>query len=454
MDINYEYSNIVTTLALGGVFAYSLISLARPQHQYRAYLILLMMFTGTFYGLSEAASFTIYTRGAGVLGSPIINFYLLVIFVYMLLMPVGSTTARTKDPIMMPALIMCGYILIYISYGLLSGLSLKNILSPFGAVNVIYMFVFYYILKASFRDSKDIYLFMRIFLTVATFMALYGLVRMLFFGGDPANYYSNVQKLEAKLTYFDIMQSATFCVAGAYVFLNLRSNKLAKKNKSILLLSLYFLNIAFSFRRTAWIGTMLVLSSITMSVKGRWRVASVILIVVMTLILAVVYQARFAGKVGQQQTTLTSDITNKEGLSIKEGRFAELYYAVVTVGDNYVVGLGPWGTNKPRISAYRDVDLVHSSFVHMYIKLGLIGLGLYILLIVRYANWWLKVRKKKWSNERLRTVAEAFVLGLLFELPDIAFGTPLITFRHTQFLALFMAIPVICWRINLREESN
>lgn len=408
------------------------------------YLVVIFAFTGTTYGLLEKSS-TLYSRGMGQFGFPLIFFYLIGMYLLALVMPNRyKNYTVSREPVSLLFLLLAGYVLLYLLVGLGEGMPPANVLSHFGMVNIVGSYMLYIVIKRTMNGPKILLLFVRVVIWVAGLMAVYGLIRFVFAGGDPANFYANVQGRGVRITYFDFAQAGFFTVAAALLYLK----HLAGERMSLLdwtLLGLFLMNVVLSFRRTAWVGLALVLLWLTMSSRGGRRIYLLVIGLLVAASIGTVYQERFGMDKKGAVESFTSDLRSNQGeISIKSGRFSELYYAVKAAGDNYAFGLGPWGVNKPRIKRWHEADYVHSAIVHVYIKTGIIGTILYVALLGSYFVWWYKRRKGYWHLKRHRVIGDAFYAGFLFSLPDIVFGTPLINYRHMQFFALYLAIPILC----------
>lgn len=455
MNITYEYFAAVTAAILIFLAAGSVFLVLKPKKIILIYITPLLLFTGTMYGLSSAGSgfgdtTTLYGRGTGQLPMGFLNIYLVVLFLF------AAVTARAQsrrpisgDPIQPFLAFIAFAFLAYAAIGLVSGITFSNAISRFGMINYLNLLFLYLVIKWSITEDRDLLIFHKLFLWVCGFMAIYGLVRYLGFGGDPANYYNNFEQSGVRLSYFDIGQSALFCTAMVSVLLALKD----RQSRSIwhLMFALLFLaNILLSYRRNAWAGLMIVLVWFFLISDMKWKPLLMGIAAVGLLILFTLSQGRFDDNV-------VHDFTNRKGeVQFKKGRFSELYQAVQATSRSPLVGLGPWGVNKEfRRGEGVNASFVHSSIVHAYLKMGLIGLIPYVLMLVSFPIWWFRKRRQQWNDPRKRDLGEAFFCGFLFWLPDIFFGTPTIVFRHFQILAMLLAMPVVAFGIDrVRRETG
>jgi hypothetical protein len=457
MSITYEYSAAVTAAILIFLAAGSILLVLKPKRIVLLYITPLLLFTGTMYGLSSAGSglsattftYTLYGRGAGQLPMSFLNIYLVVLFLF------TAVTARTQfrkpmpgDPILPFLIFLALAFLAYASVGLVSGITFSNAISRFGMINFLNLLFMYLVIKWSITEERDLLIFHKLLLWACGLMAVYGLVRYLGFGGDPANYYNAFEQSGVRLSYFDIGQSALFCTAMVSVLLTLKD----RQSRSIwhLMFALLFLaNILLSYRRNAWAGLMIVLVWFFLISDMKWKPLLTGIAVVGVIIMSTLSQARFGD-------TVAHDFTNRKGeVQVKKGRFSELYQGVQATSRSPLVGLGPWGVNKGfRRGPGEDVGFVHSSIVHAYLKMGFLGLVPYVLMLVSFPIWWFRKRKQQWNDPRKRDLGEAFFCGFLFWLPDIFFGTPTIVFRHFQILAMILAIPVVAYGIDRAQGET
>lgn len=452
MSITYEYSSIFTAAFLVAMALMTAFALLKPRYLLISYLAMLLLFTGTLYG-TQNADLTIYTRGMGVLSFPLVNIFLYLLFVAVFIRCKSRSRNNLRHGMLdVLLLLMATMIFIYGLYGLATGVPLSNVVSSYGLIGVINLYALYLMTRWWIFDDRQMELFLKIFIYVTSFMALYGVVRWGLFGGDPANYYMNYGGQASRVTYFDSGQGVLFGIL--FVLLYNRSrlslDRGLKRWFYYLIMGLCLANIMLSFRRSLWLGLGLAFLWIfaTASVGRKFVVLGVALIAL--AFGSVIYKERFDTSYESRWAKgIASDITTKTGkIDLKEGRFSELYAAVSVANQYALLGLGPWGINSPRVTPSKEHDFVHSSIVHVYIKTGLVGVIAFLSVLVSYVVWWLKTRRKTWSNHYLKAVGDAFFCGFLVMLPDIVFGTPLVIFRHPQILAIVFALPYVCFRLD------
>lgn len=452
MSITYEYSSIFTAAFLVAMTLMTTFAMLKPRLLLFPYLIMLLMFTGTQYGARDV-DLTVYSRGIGVLSFPLVNIFLYVLFAAVFIRR-RISRKNNHPPAMLDTtlLLMVTIIFVYYLYGLAADISLSNMVSQYGLINIINLYALYLMMRWWISDDRQLDLFIKVFIYVTSLMALYGVLRWGLFGGDPANYYLNFGGQATRLTYFDSGQGVLFSVLFVILYnrARLSLDRGFKRWFYYFMMGLCLANIMLSFRRSLWFGLGLVFLWIfaTSNVGRKFVILGVAL---MALAFgSVIYKERFDTSYQSRWATgITSDITTKSGnIDLKEGRFSELYAAVGVANQHALLGLGPWGINSPRVTPLKEHDFVHSSIIQVYIKTGLVGVAIYVGMLISYVVWWLRVRRRKWKNHYYRLLGDAFFCGFLVELPDILFGTPLTIFRHSQIIAIIFSIPYVCLKLD------
>jgi hypothetical protein len=420
------------------------------------------LFTGTSYGLDESigAVKTLYNRGVGSLGVTFLYIYLTSLFALGFMYVTKKHLAGSKDPVLVALLITVCFVGVYGIVGMTGTITFKNALLGGSLFNNISgLLLLYLILKWTISSGPDLLTFKRMFFSLCTVMAIYGLVRFAAFGGDPANVYENHAGSTVRLTFFDIGQSTLFCITIAYIYL--RDKYLSELSCIDIIVGLLCAaNIILSFRREAWVGIFLVFLwfFLTSGIKRK-----VILAVALCLGLLVVigtYQYRFASKgTGERGPAAYADLIDVKGnLSIaKSARFGPLYKEFIFVANvSPLLGLGPWAYNKELENPFSDIKITfgHCSYLHMFIKTGWIGVALWAGMLLIYVVWWLKRRQSNWNDLRNKALAESFFCGFIFWIPDSIIACPIMVYRHLQILAMLLAIPFIAHILDKTDVES
>lgn len=217
----------------------------------------------------------IYTRGAGLFFLPFVNLALIGLFVVVSVSRYFKTVTpaphNLKHVLWAFGLIIAGNIAV----GLALGYKTTTLLGDQGLVHLANMMLVFAVVTAMFKERKDLDLFINVFLFAAVTRGLYGAVRFAAFGGDPANFYANFEKIDVKLTFFDV-NDGFIATMAAFIFgwrLTLMQNTRLTGLKA-----LYWFGVAlevfiviFSFRRTSWIGFAMAAILFAMSQPKRLR---------------------------------------------------------------------------------------------------------------------------------------------------------------------------------------
>jgi len=462
VTITYEYSNIVAIICLSLLtIATVFLFFSNWKNAFSPYLILVLLFTGTAYGVEQGRQGSellsiLYTRGNGIFYLSLMNIFLILLFI--LTFAISRTEQKTKSPINFPNIfisILCAFIIIYYMYGMAQSLDLGNIISQYGAINIINMLLLIKILSWSINKQNQLDKFLKIFLYPTVLMGIYGLIRYVLFGGDPANAYKVDEGRNVNITFFDNGQSVLFSVVFAYYYMKGKISKLTPRMFQYLIMAICLANIILSYRRNAWFGLSFVVLWLFFISNFRRKIMILSISVILLLAVSTVYSVRFNPEKNiHKKAGILSDVTSSSGeFDLSKGRFSELYFAVKKASVSPLIGLGPWGINSPRITA-RDYDFVHSSIAHIYIKLGIVGVFLYVSIFMSYIIGWLKRRKQPWHSLKNKILADAVFCGFLCEIPDLFFGSPIIIYRHCQILAILLAIPFLCRNIDKHNTVN
>lgn len=144
------------------------------------------------------------------------------------------------------------------------------------------------------------------------------------------------------------------------------------------------------------------------------------------------------------QTGLLSSLLYDVGpaRATEVSRFYELEAAAKSLDGQWLFGLGSWGTfygNEDALDYhFGKFDFVHSGFGHLILKSGLLGLVLFVGLIIVCLAHYARYRPALHGNSAL--LADAGVAGLLFWLPTLLIGTPIIEFRSMLLIGMSLAL--------------
>ena len=131
-------------------------------------------------------------------------------------------------------------------------------------------------------------------------------------------------------------------------------------------------------------------------------------------------------------------------------RFYELEAAAHSLQGSWLFGLGSWGSFRGNEEAldyhFGKFDFVHSGFGHLVLKSGVAGLLLFVALLAAVVLHYGRTRPSLRGNSAL--LADAGMASLLFWLPTLLVGTPVIEFRTMLLIGLTLAMPYLAARAH------
>lgn len=441
----------------------------RPKVSTYIFIGLLLFFTNVAVGMRE--SFNYYSRGEGLLP---FNLSFVEIFIWIIsfsiIIQVILGDRRFKSGVNIVPCNMNKYFLafififgFYVIWGVATGVPPSRIFHRRGVINVINMAAMVFVMLYVFKTERSLDQFKKFFIIFAVCKAIWAFLRFFFLKGDPTNMYAwatigGVPYGIKRITAWDIAENLIFGIAAFYLLwtLSIQGERLSR-NKKLLFFVLGIIcifDIAFSYRRAAWGGLAIIIGWFFLCLPIKKRVVIGIPTVILCVFLLSAVIATRAGGVG-----VFHDIKSKESgdVTVKEGRFVELFIAWQSVKHNPLFGLGPWGKYKQFIGYSEEElylppnDLVHSGIGHMVLKMGLIGGYLLISFFYKYFQFWLKKRKE--LSSEIRGFAEASFAGVLFLIPEFLFAGPIVEFRTMVLLGICFAIPYISYYVYCQTDS-
>jgi len=453
---------IAVLLGLGGVLG-GFFAAFRPIVVLLPYLALLLYFPNSGYGLVEVEdNRNLYSRGMGYLFFPAINVLLFGIFSGTAFgrlfkgAPTKAEHALAGLTLWLPLLIMVHFVI-----GIAIGEKWYLLLQPDALFQFVYMAMFLFVLLRGVRNEQELRWIVVLFLVAALTRGAFGAVRYFAMGGDPSNFYANVQRLNVKLTFFDINDGliATVAAFGIAYYLLRRWRDLGGfvrfAGVCAVLLELFL--VAFSFRRTAILGTGFALLLLVMLQPRKlrvWLMAGLLGIGVPGIIF-LLERRLSSGFGGALLERLFPDIVYRGSIAFSSGRFVELYAALHTIRDNVILGVGSWGQFQgqgiPELYFHRGhFGWMHSGVLHIMLKTGLVGVAIFLWACFAHIRFiW---RRAGDVPEAWRGVFWASAAGMLYLVPDWLFGTPVIEFRTMQLFAVVLAMPYVVYAVS-RQAS-
>ena len=443
--MHFDLLNVALgVLLLGGLAAI----VTRPVNAVYAYLAVLFFFPNVSWGVAAGVeSMNLYSRGTGLFYFSIVNLYLYGLFalgIYYLGRQNSGIEACNLRKYFVFFLVL---FLVQSLVGTIAGVPPERILMGRGTINLVNMGIFTMVLIRAVNTPLEVGRLATVILTCGALRGSFGMLRFLFWGGDIANVYDNVQKLGIKLTFFDINDGLLACLAAfiaAWRFFD-KGTPARYKPVYAAITVLEVLVVAFSYRRTGWVG--LAAASILFCFMQPLRLRITLLVggvaaggFGLTLLIARRFSKLSHGRGVSEM--LFYDV----GTNLKEGRLAELNHAFQTVAEHPLFGVGPWGGYGPA-----HIEFMHSGFLHLWLKSGLVGLLPFIALLAAFGYFFVRrVQGVPWGH---RDTFGAGFAGLLFLMPSFVGGTPIIEYRTMQMFGLCLALPYLTYGVH-RVGSN
>ncbi|HEX2530268.1 MAG TPA: O-antigen ligase family protein [Burkholderiaceae bacterium] len=437
------------------------ISVKAPQVVALSLIGVLFMFSSSSWGQLQVEN-TIYSRGVGVLSFSLLNVLLFIAGAAVLIRKLADPIyPRLAPPLSAYFWGFSFLLLAHVLVGVISGVDVLVALSYTGIINVLNMMIFMYLAIMAFRDEKNRRALIAVIIVLAAIRAVFGIVRYVWFDGDSANPYRNFEGLDIKILFFDIADNfvaslAAFLAAWLLTSPMIRLSAL-KRIALYLFLALEVAAVALSFRRASLIGMALMFAFLVYRLPRRRRLQFMLLGAAMLFVAATVFfQQRLQYNTsGNFFSGLIYDISS-EKKPLLEGRFYELWAAAQSIGSDWLFGLGTWGTFRgdQQLLDYHlgRFNFVHSGFGHIVLKTGLVGLALFCGLLFKFARYYF--RHCNFLSGHARLLADAGFAGLLFWLPTLLIGTPIIEFRTMLLIGLTMALPFIAVGMQTYRPAN
>ncbi|MBI3432274.1 MAG: O-antigen ligase family protein [Hydrogenophilales bacterium] len=430
------------------------------------YLGILIFFSGSEYGLlDDDASRRIYSRGSGVLYFPFVNLYLFwlagIVGFHAIWNRLPAPKAEVRKYLLFFGLVFVAQIFV----GLILDKSIFFILYKSGTMYLMNAIILVFVLLRAFRDEQAVNELLSFFMLCVFLRVCWGLIRFALLGGDDANYYANYEHLNIKLTFFDINDSilATMGAFLAAARLTDRDGLRQHPWKKLFLLTLLItatLVVILSYRRTAWTGYMLAGLAFLWLYRKKvsWplvaTVGSVALFGVFSLWTYRFAESSQGGLIG----TLFPDMASGGKLTEDSGRLFELRLAMDTIRQHFLLGVGNWGeyeaSSSKQVAFHRGrFFFMHSGFLHVWLKTGLVGLIPFIGAL------WVSSRDAVRLNATLESpvwqaLAATGLAGILVSMPNMLGGTPIIEYRTMQVLGLMLALPYLARAAGLNPSTG
>ena len=419
------------------------------------FLGLLFYFPNSSWGLATGIQvFNLYGRGTGVLPLPIINLALYLLYLITAFLSYQQRNVYNYFNLRFYFWGFNALFFMFVIFGIVTGVPLQKIFSSTGLINIINMYLLIMILLKIISTPEKLDKLTDFIIFCALTRGIWGLARWAFLGGDPANIYATAQKIAVRLTFFDINDNLIATVGAflaAWLLLYRKPGlTISRKLFYYLMIGVGLAVVLLSYRRTAWGG--LVAAGLWFVWQQPWRrriQVGVITGLIGALALPILIGERFSKlKGGGGKTGLLYDITSSKGeIATSGGRFSELDTAWDYIAESPFTGIMPWGS----IGFGGTHDFVHSGLLHLWLKGGVFALIFFGLILWSYFLFTRKVKREIPPQDR--GLSEAAFAGLLFQMPNILFGTPFIEFRTSLLLGALLALPYLVYSLKKMETE-
>ncbi|CAM8631516.1 MFS_SLCO5_OATP5 domain containing protein [Oxalobacteraceae bacterium] len=413
------------------------------------FIAVLYVFSSSTWGQLQEEN-TIYARGTGLFAFSLLNLLLWTAAAAMLIrtrMHLPHQGKNLSSPFPVFLAVFSFMLLGHLALGLMSGEEPLTILGYNGIINVLNMALFSLLILSVIDSEQRRRQLLLLLLGLAAARAAFGLVRYQFFGGDSANPYRNFEKLDIKLVYFDIADNyvaalAAFCIAWLLMMPGVRMSL----HKRALLLGLFTIEVAtvaLSFRRSSLVGLGLMFAVLLWQLPWQRRIlCGGIGLTALVIGAATLMRERL--QFNTQRTGFLSSLLYDVGpaRATEVSRFYELEAAAKSLDGQWLFGLGSWGTfygNEDALDYhFGKFDFVHSGFGHLILKSGLVGLMVFLSLLAACVLHYFRHRPAIRGNGAL--LADMGMAGVLFWLPTLFIGTPIIEFRSMLLIGMTLAL--------------
>lgn len=316
-------------------------------------------------------------------------------------------------------------------------------LHPFGGVFVAFLALTWWAFD-EVLESVDMNRLIGFMMTLCGARASFALLRYFFAEGDPANAYRD---LGVKVALWESADHLVFAFLVAIV-LGAWFTRM-KPRKTLLLWSLavapMVLTTLLSFRRTGWLGLLMVVAIICLVHWRRGGALVAALAVPLIPMASGVIGRRFSGAGSIFERVFADAIS-----STSASRFLEMGLAWTTIRQAFWFGAGPAGERSGGY-VWWSALIVHNGLLFVWMKFGVFAVLLILVLIIASAG--LALRGVMRSHDGLhRTVAIACLAITPYLLLELLSGTPLIEIRHVVLMGLFLAIATTVGSLVPREN--
>lgn len=460
----------------GAVLVWMIFGMVSPKLLVWPVLLILVLFPSTSQLTAESGvGVDIYGKGAGFLVFSLYEISIAVAAVCVFLRAAflaGSSRRTWQGQAQLGALSTAGnpYAVYYWLMAIVvAGYTLSAVLSPrgywleqLGRSGVVYLLLQGLLVAATVGavDSRRALRHLMIALAVAiAARMIWGGLRYLVLGGDPANYYETAGNL-FKITFWDINDSILAVLLGAalvWLAVSKPQWRLAARLGLLGFAFYCFVIVALTARRTAQGGALLALLVLWWWLPRGRKWWAVILLAAILPFAAYKLQARINDSRPWLDQIFNAEQKGAYQVDPRRQRFYELRIAMETIAENPVLGVGPAGAFDPPSHfglEYHNGNyhFVHSGFVHVLLKTGIVGLLIFCGLILAY----LRLLHQQWQQapKSYRTLLAASACSFAAGMPNLVVGTPMIELRTMFVMGLGFSLPLLVARVVQAERTR
>lgn len=419
------------------------------------YLAIHFAVPGSTWGAEEYTR-PIYGRGGGQLFLSFINWALIGFYLIRVFVDKWQGYAKPVLTLRLFFILFNIMFLGHIIVGSIFDVPLRSSAGGGGIMYVSMMTILVFLMVRAIRDQKDLDRLGTVFLLVVIGHGLYGLVRFAFFGGDPINPYENYEGLNVKLVFFDINDGMLATMAAVYALWKISWAKSLNNWERVfywLVLVVEVAVVLLSYRRTGWLGMGIALAVVAWLLPKTMKFLLAAGFALSVPIVLVLTRARFSSGEGTSEVLgLVSSIT---GHAAAQGtRASEWAMAMDTIRHNIFLGSGTWGELGQGIISWHfgSYGFVHSAILHLWMKTGLLGLGLFFGALIAWAVFLAKLLRRLAPAQQLFAVVG--MAGVLFMLPSFIAGTPTIEWRSMQLYGFALALPYVVYNVLIHDRKS
>jgi lipoprotein signal peptidase len=442
-----------------GFLGFTLLALGIPRAAGGLLLAYVVFVPASDYGLAAGttqAAYDLYYIGSNELNISIVELALLTLLFAVVVQRATRKIIPSKTPFpLWPAVAFTAVYLVQLAIALGRGLAFSAATNYYSG-RLMFDTLLSAVLVIWLVRDEDRDKLVELLVGLITARAIFGTVRLLFFGGDPLNYYANYQFHRVSISFWDLPDAAFLAFAALYAIGRLARGKHRNPLAAPGWLALAVLSsalIGLTYRRSTVLGYVLVLAAFFV-LRGLWKRPEWLFMPIAAAVIGLwgLFQ-RFEGQsfVG----LLTSDSVSSSG-ALTGNRFLESASAFVTVMRYPLLGKGLAGAYDvlPLFVPFAPPTLVHNVVLFIWLKLGIAGvlvLGWLCFAVLRLV-W--HARRRMSPEDPRRLFLDVCLASSVLWVGNGLIGTPLIDHRHVLAMGLWLGMLLLACRVPASERIN